>query len=99
MDSDIDNLHKLTSSKLKIQLCFILGNGEYTLNEIHQQIETEYSVKKNKETIYRALESLLESNLVEKKYDSTEKVLKYSLNVTRIEVDFINQKLTISYDQ
>lgn len=96
MHQDIDHLYNLTSSKLKIQICLILGNGEYTLNEIHQKIEQEYNTKKNKETIYRALESLLKSNLVEKKYDKLDKSLKYSLKISKIEVDFTNRRLLFS---
>lgn len=95
MNANIDCLHNLTSSKLKIQLCFILGSGEYSLNEIHQKVKQDYGIKKNKETIYRALESLLKSNLAEKKYDANDKVLKYSLKISKVEVDFIDKTLSI----
>lgn len=91
----MDCLHNITSSKLKIQLCFILGSGEYSLNEIHQKVKQKYGIDKNKETIYRALETLLKSNLAEKKYDGNDKVLKYSLKISKVEIDFIDNTISI----
>lgn len=96
MYQEINQLYNLTSSILKIQICLILGNEEYTLNEIHQKIEQEYNTKRNKETVYRALESLLKSKLVEKKYDQLDKALKYSLKINKIELDFTSRKLLFS---
>lgn len=95
MNANIDCLHNITSSKLKIQLCFILGSGEYSLNEIHQKVKQKYGIEKNKETIYRALESLLKSNIAEKKYDANDKVLKYSLKISKVEVDFSTNAISI----
>ena len=95
MTNDIDNIYNLLSSKLRIMICLTLNKDELSLSEIMEYIKKSYKIKKSKEAIYRALENMVNSNLVEKKYDQNSKKLKYSLKVTKLEIDFKNKEISL----
>ena len=81
------------NSKTKLMICFVLDEKQLTLPEIVEQIEAVFNKKNHRETIYRSLESLRELDIVKKDYYPDEKKIKYSLNIKKIEIDFVKRKL------
>ena len=95
MTKEIDNIYNLLSSKLRIMLCLTLNKDMLSLLEIMEYIKKNYKIKKSKEAIYRALENMVNANLVEKTYDQNSKKLKYSLKVSKLEIDFQNKEISL----
>lgn len=81
------------NSKTKLMICFVLDGKELSLPKVVEEIEKLFKIKTHRETIYRSLESLRKSDIVKKEYFPEEKVIKYSLKIKRIEIDFIKKEL------
>lgn len=95
MLKNLDTIKNLLSSQLKVTLCFILDEKGKSLSEIIIDYDKKFKQKKNRETIYRALESMVGSNFLEKKYDPTNKKLIYLFKLKKIELDFVQKEINI----
>jgi len=89
----IEEIYHLIGNKLKLEICFILSNKKLSLTEITKLYEQNYGFKKYRETIFRALDSMLKSNLIEKLYDVNKKKILYSLRISNISIDFKNKSI------
>jgi len=63
-----------------------------TSSEIFEEVKEEASVK-TREAVYRALERMKESGLVEKKYDSQNNKMLYSKPFSKLAVDLRSMKI------
>jgi len=74
----------------RLEIIKILGKEPSTVGDIFQEIKRNQKVNINfRESIYRALEKLVDANLVEKYYDK-EKGICYKLLMLKIEIDLVN---------
>ncbi|MEM0134981.1 MAG: hypothetical protein QXU18_07115 [Thermoplasmatales archaeon] len=88
------NLRRIFDTDLKIECCFAIGNDSKTLNEITLDVSLKEGVKRNRETVYRSLESLVKFELLEKYYDKTLKKIRYRLRFKEVKIDFVNGTIT-----
>ena len=84
---------------LRLRICLILGNSSLSLAGVKELYEKIYKDIKNRETIYRALDVLVENGLVDKKYNKNDKKIEYSMLVNKINIDFENGKVDIERKQ
>jgi hypothetical protein len=90
VSDDIDKINHLIGNKLKLELCFILSDKKLSLNEVVLLYEQKFKKKKYRETVFRALDEMLKSKLIEKTYDSDRKKIQYGLIITGLQFNFIN---------
>jgi len=90
---EMDNRIFCLNTENKIMICFILKSNKLTVPEIVYRINDEFNVKSNRETIYRAIESLKRCGIVEKEYNLNENKICYYLVFSNIEIDFIKRKI------
>lgn len=88
------DFHKIISaldSEIRQEIVKILGRGPGTVAEIFQEIKKNGKVSvMYRESIYRALEKLVSSDLVEKYYDK-EKGICYKLSKRKIKLDIVER--------
>jgi DNA-binding transcriptional ArsR family regulator len=86
------NFRKIISaldSETRVQIIKILGRGPATTTEIFQEIKKVRKVSVGyRESIYRALEKLVDADLVDKYYDK-KKGICYKLLMRKIKLDLI----------
>ena len=96
MEGNIKKISRLIGSSIKLELSFIISTNKLSLAEVVEIYKKNYGEIKNRETIYRILESMLKSEILDKEYDKTRKVLVYFLKSSKIEIDFVEKKIIIS---
>lgn len=85
----ISKIIKALSSPVKLRILNFLCKGNESLNEIHNVIHKEFSIK-YPQTTYNYLENLVENKFLTKSYDQKEKLIKYSVNGKNFHFDFEN---------
>jgi len=86
---NIGKIIQALDSETRREIIRILDRGPGTLTEIFEEIKKVQKVSvRYRESIYRALEKLVNAGLVEKYYDK-EKGICYKLLVRKIELDLI----------
>jgi len=91
---EIDDRITCFNTKNKIMICFVLKSHKLSITEIVAKIKTEFDIESNRETIYRSIESLKRCGIVEKKYIAEEKRVRYFLNISKVEIDFIKREIS-----
>ena len=82
---------KALNSKTRQEIVSVQDDNHYILKEIYEKIlEENLLEKKHRATIYRALEILVDADLVDKYYVK-EKGICYRLKIKCIEIDVINK--------
>lgn len=90
---EIDERVKCLNSKTKLMICLVLESNKMSLPEIVRKIKVDFKNNSNRETIYRSIESLRKIGIVNKEYFPDERKIKYSLNIGKIEIDFLKKKI------
>lgn len=86
---DIGKIIPALDSETRREIIKILGKGPSTVKDIFQEIkETQKVSVRYRESIYRALEKLVNAGLVEKYYDK-EKGICYKLLIRKIKLDLV----------
>jgi len=85
----LSRILKTISSPVKLRILNLLCNKEMSLNEIQSFISKEYNIK-YPQTTYNYIETLVENNILEKKYNQKEKVIKYKLIGKNLNINFEN---------
>ena len=93
MLSDIERFIQLLGNKTKLMLCFVIKDKKLALPEVVEEFKKKYKIKKYRETLYRLLEQMVKSNLLEKEYEKESKKLVYYLKIDKIELDFLEPSL------
>lgn len=91
---DLKNASKALSSDTRLKILKILVNNELASIEVYNKYIEKFKGQKQRETIYRALETLLSADILEKKYDNEKKSLVYSIKHNQLIIDLIEQKVT-----
>ncbi len=87
-------LSKKLSSETRLKIIEILDDDQLSFQEVRDVYEDKYEDIR-RETVYRELENLNESNLVEKKYDEENKVITYGLKHDLVEVNLSSMELKL----
>lgn len=82
------------NSELRREILKVLAEDSYTVLEVLNRLKKKGLDVKYRETIYRALEILVDAELVEKFYVK-EKGLCYKLSLTRITIEITKESLDI----
>ncbi len=85
----LSKILKTISSPVKLRILNLVCKKEMSLNEIQSFISKEYNIK-YPQTTYNYIETLVENNILEKKYNQKEKVIKYKLIGKNLNINFEN---------
>ena len=85
----VSKILKTISSPVKLRILNLLCKNEMSLNEIQTFISKEYHIK-YPQTTYNYIETLVDNNLVEKKYNQQEKLIKYKIISKNLNINFEN---------
>ena len=90
----LEKIGKMLSNSNRIKIIKIVGeNRTTTAFDCYNTFRGKYDSKIRRETIYRELERLHESDILIKKYDLNDKKLIYSLKFKKFSLNFINMKI------
>ena len=92
--STFDKVISALNSKLRREIIKLLNKGPLTVAEIFKEIskKDEYNIK-YRESIYRAVEKLVDAGLVKKYYDTEKKAICYKLTVKIIRLNLIEGRV------
>lgn len=91
---DIAKIISALNSDLRREILKTLAERPYTVLEVLNKLKRKGLDVKYRETVYRALEKLVDAELVEKFY-AKEKGLCYKLPLTRITIEITKESLDI----
>ncbi|MGY5871804.1 MAG: helix-turn-helix domain-containing protein [Candidatus Thorarchaeota archaeon] len=91
---NISDIGKVLSSNTRCRLLVLLEKS-LSLNEIYNKYREEDQKTLRKETIYRHLESLVDSGLVEKKYYQDDKRVKYYCSLKELRFELATGNLSV----
>lgn len=91
---DISKVISALDSALRREILKVLAEKPYTVLEVQNRLRIRGLDVKYRETVYRALEKLVEAKLVEKYYVK-EKGLCYKLSLTRISIEITTKSIDI----
>jgi len=90
---DVEKVIKALNSKTRRKILKILSTGPKNVKEISKILTEEYSVNiKYRESVFKALEKLVEADLVEKFYKKNKGIL-YRLKKEKITIDLVNEEV------
>ncbi|MDP2788569.1 MAG: transcriptional repressor [bacterium] len=92
-DLDLKNVSRALSSDTRLNILKILVNNDLSSIEVYNKYVEKFDGKKHRETIYRALETLLSAGILEKKYSNERKNVVYSIKYNQFIIELINQKV------
>lgn len=91
---DIAKVISALNSELRREILKILAEKPYTVLEVQDELKTRGFNVKYRETVYRALEKLVDAGLVEKYYVK-EKGICYKLSLTCIIIGVTKESLDL----
>lgn len=74
----------------------IIAQAERSAIDAYQEYRKKYRDKKHRESIYRELEKLTKSGILQKYYNSEKKELVYKLSSERLFIDLSNGTVTLA---
>ena len=83
---EIDKVIAALDSKLRREILSIMSEKPMTVIQVFEELKKRKIEVKYRETVYRALEKLVDSGLIEKYYEK-EKGLCYKVSLTSITID------------
>ena len=81
------------SSETRLKLIRIISNNQLSAVEAFKIYNKTYNEKKHRETIYRELESLVKSNILNKSYLKNKKKIVYELVSEKIIFDLLKNQI------
>lgn len=94
MTKQLKEIASSLNSDIRILILESLKNPK-TVKDVLNHIHKEGHQIQYKETIYRALEKLVNAGLVEKFYDNERKAIYYVLKIEKIIIDVSNGKIEL----
>ena len=96
---ELENIDLLIGNVMKLRLLLTMSyNEEKTLLEIKNLMKKEFQIQINRETIYRAIESMLGSGFIVKSYNISKKGITYKLVIERVLIDIKHSKILTSVE-
>jgi len=84
---------KALGSETRLKILKLLGCRRLSSANIYKEYAKGFRDGMHRESIYRALEKLVDAEILKKEYDETEKEIVYGLRHRRLIIDLINQKI------
>jgi len=78
---------KALSSETRLKILGLFNNKSHSAIEIFRKYNGNYSDSKQRETIYRELEKLVDAGILEKDYISKNKKIIYRNRLSKISID------------
>jgi Fe2+ or Zn2+ uptake regulation protein len=91
---EISNVISALNSELRRQILSALSTGPMTVGQVLEEMRKRTTGARYRETVYRALEKLVDSELVQKYYEK-EKGLLYKLSVIKLTIEITKDSLEI----
>jgi len=91
---DIAEVISALNSELRREILKILAEKPYTVLEVRDKLKTRGFDVKYRETVYRALEKLVDAGFVEKYY-VRERGLCYKLSLTHLSIEITKESLNL----
>ncbi len=92
---DLNTIFKNFNTELKVQIAIVLSNDVMTAREIIDEHKALFGGSIRRETVYRALESMIKYGAVEKKYDSESNAVYYKLVIKSFKINFVDRDLKL----
>lgn len=93
---DVSDLGSILSNPTRVRLIRLLSTESYSATEAYEVYNRSFEPSKHRESIYRELEKLVESGLVEKSYSESSKRLEYSLQYSAVSIDLANSDVELT---
>jgi len=90
---EIKKVCKALSSETRLKIIELISQKKYTAVGLYKEYNNVYSDAKQRETIYRELEKLVEAGILEKDYNKDTKNIEYGLGISKLTIDLIKLKL------
>ena len=90
---DIIKACKALSSDTRLNILRILVNKRLSAAGVYREYSKSFRDQKHRESIYRALEKLVDAEVLEKEYNKDAKEIVYVLRCKQLIIDLINQKI------
>ena len=87
---EVDEISRVLSSRTNIRIIEILRSRRLASIEIFRIYKEKFGDIKNRETIYKAVEKLTDTDILRKEYNPDTKKLEYTIKNGRIILDLIN---------
>lgn len=96
---EIEQVGRALSNETRLRLLQLIADEPSTAKEAHDRYIDTYTDQKHRESIYRALETLVDAGILTKEY-STERGIMYEINHRALIVDLQTVTITpVSEDQ
>lgn len=95
---DLETVAKALSADTRLKILKLLVGKNLSSIEVYNDYKKKFHDDKHRETIYRALEILLDAGILDKRYDKKNKNVVYYIKHKELTIDLINQKLKIKED-
>ncbi len=92
---DIVSFGKAVSNELRVSILMLLAGPGMELKECFEKVKVSFP-NIHRESVYRALEELVEIKLVRKEYSQEDKRLLYSLTWRYVKIDFSTGMIELS---
>lgn len=90
---EAEKVIKALNSRTRRKILKILSNGPKNVKEISKLLREEYNVNiRYRESVFKALEKLVEADIVEKFYEKNKGIL-YRLKRRKITIDLVEEEV------
>lgn len=90
---------KALGSETRLQLLRILAEGPKSAVETTEAYNSTFNTDHRRSTIYRELENLVDSGLVEKSYKGDNKKLEYHTDLNRVLLEFDDDQVIFEIEE
>ena len=91
MQEEVIEIAKALSSETRLNLIRVIGNNTFSLSEIEERFKL-LSSSLYRESIYRALEKLVETGILRKYFDAFRKKQVYAIEQNQITLNILSEK-------
>ena len=92
-EKKIKKICDVLSSETRLKIIKLFTNKKHSAVEAYRKYNETYPDNKQRETIYRELEKLVEADILKKSYNQNKKSLEYKLNLSAISINMRGLKI------
>jgi len=91
---EVTQIGNILRSRTRVNILRILGEKSLRAVDVYKEYKTTFKKEaKHREFIYKELERLVESGILDKKYDREIKGITYNMKVKKITVNLLNGEI------
>jgi len=84
---------KALGSETRLRILRLLANKKLSAANVYREYVRNFHDRMHRESIYRALEKLVNAEILNKEYDEKEKEIVYGLRYKKLTIDLVNQRI------